>query len=347
MSATERTHDGGVPGSGVPDARGLAGTALPGMRRPLPRLVLGTMTFGDTADLDTARAMVDLALDAGVTSIDTANGYAGGRSEEMLGELLRGRWDEVTVATKAGIFAGDAGGLPLLSRKGMRSSLEASLCRLGTERVDLFYLHQPDRSVPLTEVAQGLADLVDAGLVDAVGVSNFAAWQVADLEVACDAAGAPRPVVAQQLYNLVARRIEAEYVEFARTHSLATIVYNPLGGGLLTGRHTFEEAPGEGRFGSSALSTMYRERYWNRAVFDAVAGLGDIAAGAGIGLPELSLRWLLSQPVVDAVLLGGSKPAQLRANIEAATRGPLPDDVLQACSEVGRALAGPMPAYNR
>ena len=322
-------------------------TTVPGLPSALPQLVLGTMTFGDTADAATARAMVDVALEAGVTSLDTANGYAATRTEEILGEVLAGRRDQVSLATKAGIYPGDSGGRPLLSRDGMRSSLEASLRRLRTDHVDLFYLHQPDRSVPLEETAEALGELVSQGLARAVGVSNFAAWQIADLTVACERVGAPRPVVAQQLYNLVARRIEDEYAEFATTHALATVVYNPLGGGLLTGRHTFDADPGEGRFGSSALSGMYRDRYWNRSLFEAVDALSTIASEAGLGLPELSLRWLLSRPVVTAVLLGGSKVDQLRANIAAAERGPLPPDVVAACDEVGATLAGPMPAYNR
>ncbi|WP_427892382.1 aldo/keto reductase [Kribbella sp. GL6] len=311
------------------------------------KLVLGTMTFGDTVELDRAREILDVALGNGVTAIDTANGYAGGRSEEMLGELLRGRRDEVTIATKAGIYPGDANGEPLLSAKALRSSVEASLRRLGTDRVDLFYLHQPDRSVPIEETAGALAALVQDGLIGEIGVSNYAAWQITDVADACAAAGAPRPVVAQQLYNLVARRIEAEYVEYAATHDVRTIVYNPLGGGLLTGRHSFGDSPGEGRFGSSALSQMYRERYWNQALFEAVSSLATIASDAGLTLPELSLRWLLSREVVDGVLLGGSKPEQLLSNIASARRGPLPADVLEACAEVGRVLSGPMPAYNR
>ena len=325
----------------------MSGTELPGLDTALPRLVLGTMTFGDTADAATSRAMVDAALDAGISWLDTANGYAGTRTESILGEVLAGRRDRVSLATKAGIYPGDAGGEPLLSRKGIRSSLEASLRRLDTDHVDLFYLHQPDRSVTVEETAEALADIVSAGMAKAVGVSNFAAWQIADLAAACDQVGAPRPVVAQQLYNLVARRVEDEYAEFATTHGLATIVYNPLGGGLLTGRHSFDDAPGEGRFGSSALSSMYRDRYWNRSLFDAVDALATIASDAGLGLPELALRWLLSRPLVNAVLLGGSKPDQLRANLAAAGRGPLSPDVVAACDEVGATLAGPMPAYNR
>ena len=320
---------------------------LPGLDRPLSRLVLGTMTFGDTVDLDTARTMVDTALEAGITSIDTANGYAGGRSEEMLGEILADRRDAATIATKAGIYAGDAGEAPLLSPAGLRSSLEASLRRLRTDHVDVYYLHQPDRSVPIEETVTALGELIKEGKVRSIGVSNFSAWQIGDVFAACDALGTPRPILAQQLYNLVARRIEAEYAEFATTKGLATIVYNPLGGGLLTGRHTFAESPTEGRFGSSALSSMYKDRYWNAETFAVIEALGAIASEAGITLPELSLRWLLSKPVVSSVLLGGSKPHQLEANITAAQAGPLPPEVVAACDEAGLALAGSMPGYNR
>lgn len=320
---------------------------LPGVERPLSQLVLGTMTFGDTVDLETARTMVDTALEAGITSLDTANGYAAGRSEEMLGEILTGRRDAATLATKAGIYPGDAGGEPLLSAAGLRASLEASLRRLRTDHVDIYYLHMPDRSVPIDETVSALGEFVKEGKVRAIGVSNFSAWQIGDVVTACDALGAPRPVLAQQLYNLVARRIEAEYVEFATTKGLATIVYNPLGGGLLTGRHSFTQSPGEGRFGTSSLSTMYKDRYWNAETFAVIEALGAIATDAGITLPELSLRWLLSKPVVSSVLLGGSKPHQLEANITAAQAGPLPDDVLTACDEAGLAVAGSMPGYNR
>lgn len=320
---------------------------LPGVERPLSQLVLGTMTFGDTVDLETARTMVDTALEAGITSLDTANGYAAGRSEEMLGEILAGRRDAATLATKAGIYPGDAGGEPLLSAAGLRASLEASLRRLRSDHVDIYYLHMPDRSVPIDETVSALGEFVKEGKVRAIGVSNFSAWQIGDVFAACDALGAPRPVLAQQLYNLVARRIEAEYVEFATTKGLGTIVYNPLGGGLLTGRHTFTQSPGEGRFGTSALSSMYKDRYWNAETFAVIEALGAIATEAGITLPELSLRWLLSKPVVSSVLLGGSKPHQLEANITAAQAGPLPDDVLAACDEAGLAIAGSMPGYNR
>ncbi|WP_346158571.1 aldo/keto reductase, partial [Nonomuraea recticatena] len=158
--------------------------------------------------------------------------------------------------------------------------------------------------------------------------------------------GCPRPVVAQQLYNLVARKVEAEYLEVARVSGLATMVYNPLGGGMLTGRHSPEGAGG-GRFGDSRLAAMYRERYWRDDLFAAVSRLAGIAEGTGLSLAELALRWLVTSPDVGALLLGGSKVEHLRQNAAAVAAGPLPADVVAACEEVGAELHGPMPAYNR
>ncbi len=187
-----------------------APTALtvPGAPVPMSRLVLGTMTFGDTVDAEGAAAMLDAALDAGITGVDTANGYAGGTTETILGPLLATRRDRLVLATKAGIPHPDAGDAAPLSAVGLRAALEGSLRRLGVDRVDLFYLHQPDRATPLTETLRAVKDAMDRGEVGALGVSNFAAWQIAELNAAADAVGCPRPVVAQQLYNLLARRLE-------------------------------------------------------------------------------------------------------------------------------------------
>lgn len=326
------------------------GVALPGIPVPLSRLVLGTMTFGDTVDRAGAAAMLDTALDAGVTGVDTANAYAGGTTETILAELLPGRRDRIVLATKAGMPHPDAGDHSPLSARGMRAALEGSLRRLGTDHVDLFYLHQPDRSTPLEETLGTVAEFVAEGKIRALGVSNYAAWQIAEITHTAERVGAPRPVVAQQLYNLLARRIEEEYMEYAAyaaTSGLRTMVYNPLGGGLLTGRHTCEEQPESGRFGDSRVAAMYRQRYWDAGLFEAVRTLSGIAEEAGIPLVDLSLRWLLGRDGVDALLLGGSRVEHLRANLAAATAGPLPADVTAACDEVGAKLRGPMPAYNR
>ncbi|MFE2035200.1 aldo/keto reductase [Streptomyces scopuliridis] len=323
------------------------GIHLPQLPVPLSRLVLGTMTFGDTVDRAGAAAMLDTALDAGITGVDTANGYAGGESERILADLLPGRRDRIVLATKAGIPHPDQGEHAPLSAAGMRAALEGSLKRLGTDRVDLFYLHQPDRATPLAETLAAVAEFVAEGKILALGVSNHAAWQIAELVRTAGEVGAPRPVVAQQLHNLLARRLEEEYVEYAAVTGLRTMVYNPLGGGLLTGRHTFDRTPESGRFGDSKLASMYRQRYWDERLFAAVGRLTAIAGEAGIPLTELALRWLLDRPSTDALLLGGSRTEHLRANIAAAQAGPLPAGVSAACDEVGAVLRGPMPAYNR
>lgn len=320
---------------------------LPGVPTAMSTLVLGTMTFGDTVDLPTARRMVDICLDAGITALDTANGYAGTRSEEMLAGIIAGRRDRINLATKAGSYPGDAGDAPLLSEPGLRRSLDASLVRLGVDVIDVYYLHQPDRSVAIDETLGAIAGLVADGKIRAYGVSNYSAWQIADITALAAAGDLAPPALAQQLYNLVARRLEDEYVEFALSRGVNTIVYNPLGGGLLTGRHHLGEPPEAGRFGTSAVAAMYRDRYWNEATFEAVERLSAIAAGASVSLPALALRWLLSKPVVSAVLLGGSKVEQLEENIAAAAIGPLPDDVAAACDAATAPLRGSMPAYNR
>ncbi|RNL84256.1 aldo/keto reductase [Halostreptopolyspora alba] len=325
----------------------MAPVELPGVDLPLSRAVLGTMTFADTATASEAAGMVDLALDSGVTTIDTANVYVGGGSEELLGQLLPRRRDRVVLATKAGIPHPDAGENAPLSAAGLRASLEGSLARLGTERVDLLYLHQPDRDTPLSETLGTVAELVEEGKVAALGVSNFAAWQIAEVNHVADSVGAPRPVVAQQLYNLLARRIEEEYTEFAATRGLLTMAYNPLAGGMLTGRHSYDHTPSSGRFGDARVAGMYRQRYWDPALFDAVNTLARVADEAGLSLTDLSLRWLLSKPATGALLLGSSRVEHLRDNLAAVAAGPLPAETVAACDEVGASLRGPMPAYNR
>jgi aryl-alcohol dehydrogenase-like predicted oxidoreductase len=310
-------------------------------------LVLGTMTFGDTVDAAGAASMLDAALDAGITHVDTANGYAGGETERILAGLLKGRRDRITLATKAGIPHPDAGDHAPLSAPGLRASIAGSLRRLETDHVELFYLHQPDRATPLAETLSTVAELMADGTIGALGVSNFAAWQIAEINHLADGLGMARPVVAQQLYNLLARRIEEEYAEFADVTGLVTMVYNPLGGGLLTGKHSFDSAPAGGRFGGSRVAEMYRQRYWNTAIFEAVEQLSAIAEKAGVPLTELALRWLVSTPAAGPLLLGGSRVEHLQANIAAVAKGALDRDVMEACDDVGAALRGPMPNYNR
>ena len=201
--------------------------------------------------------------------------------------------------------------------------------------------------MPLRDTLATVAEFVAEGKVRALGVSNYAAWQIAEINHLADEVGAPRPIVAQQVYNLIARRIEDEYAEFAAVTGLVTMVYNPLGGGLLTGKHTFDADPAEGRFGDSRLAAMYKQRYWNAAVFDAIGDLATLAEKAGIPMTELALRWLVSKPAAGPILLGGSKVGHLQANIDAIAAGPLDADLVAECDDVGAAVRGAMPNYNR
>ncbi|MCA5924604.1 aldo/keto reductase [Curtobacterium oceanosedimentum] len=315
--------------------------------RRLAPAVLGTMTFGDSVDEPTAAEMVDRFLAAGGTGIDTANGYAGGRSEEILGSVLAGRRDDVVLATKVGIPNPDAEGAAPLSAEAIDRCVRASLRRLRTDHVDVLYLHQPDRSTPAEETLAAVRTLVESGSVGAWGISNFSAWQIAELGHTATALGLDAPVLGQQVYSVIATRIDDEYAEYAGSTGLGTVVYNPLGGGLLTGKHRPEEQPAAGRFGSSPLAGMYRSRYWNDEVFAAVEQLRSIAEGSGIPMAELALRWTFGRPVVDAVLVGGSRLANIEANLTALAAGALPDDVQQAVDDVSAALRGPMPGYNR
>jgi aryl-alcohol dehydrogenase-like predicted oxidoreductase len=312
----------------------------------LAPIVLGTMTFGDTTDEATAVDIVSAALDAGVTWIDTANVYVAGRSEEILGRALKGR-EGLTLATKVGQPHPEVGTESLLSRTLVRRAVEGSLRRLQREHVEILYLHTPDRSTPIRETLAEIAELAAEGKVGALGISNYSAWQTAEVQAAAREVGAPAVTVGQQMYNLVARRIEEEYQEYALTTQLPTMIYNPLAGGLLTGRYRFDQDASDGRFASARNAQQYRDRYWDRRLFDAVERLTAIADEAGIPLLELALRWTISRPVVQSVLLGGSRVSHVVANIEALRRGPLEPRLVEAAAEVGDELRGPMPAYNR
>ncbi|WP_046469673.1 aldo/keto reductase [Allosalinactinospora lopnorensis] len=317
---------------------------VPGTDLTISRAVFGTMTFGSQVEEDDADRMVGQCLEAGITTFDTANSYNKGASEEILGRVLRRRGDDVIVSTKVGNQITDGPDFRGLSADAVRKAADASLRRLGRDHIDIYYLHMPDWDTPMEETHEALAGLVEAGKVRHVGQSNYAAWQITEMHALARRNGWPVPAVSQPMYNLLARRIEEEYLAASTYLGLFNITYNPLAGGLLTGKHRREQDPEEGtRFAKS----LYRRRYWNEAQFAAVERLRGIAADADMSLIELAFRWLLAQPRVGAVLLGASSPAQLAANLDA-WDGPPPDvGTLQRCDDVWRDLRGPAPAYNR
>ena len=319
----------------------LLGTGL-----DVSNVCLGTMTFGSQVTEAGAARMVDYALDRGVNFFDTANVYNDGLSEEITGRALGARRSRVVLATKVRGIMGDGddsyGGL---SRAAVRRAIEASLRRLGTDYIDIYYLHMPDREVPIEDTLQVMDELRREGKIRWIGTSNYAAWQMAEMDSQMRRAGSAPPKVAQPMYNVLARGIEQEYLEFASRFGVSNVCYNPLAGGLLTGKQSLEGGPIPGtRFDGNQ---MYLDRFWHRAYFRAVNALKQLAKGHGISLTELSLRWVCNRPEVQSVILGASKQEHLVQNIDASQRDRLPEDALKACDKVWRELRGPTPQYNR
>lgn len=317
---------------------------LAGTGRTTGRIVFGTMTFGAQADEAQSAEMVNLCREAGITFFDTSNNYAGGAGEEILGRIIKPFRDEVLVSTKGGSHVGqDDASLAGLGRKALTSAVDGSLGRLGIDTIDVYYLHRPDRSTPIEETLETLADLVAAGKIRQVGQSNFSAWQITEMVHVARANGWPEVLVSQPMLNLLGRRVEAEYVECSARLDLTDITYNPLAGGLLTGKHKPDAEVAGTRF----ANPMYRDRYWNAENFAAVEQLKQIAGEAGLTLIELAYRFVLSHEMTDGMLLGASSPDQLRANLAAVDGPPLSPDVREACDEVWAGLRGVAPDYNR
>lgn len=308
------------------------------------RAVLGTMTFGNQVDQSQAAAMVDYALDQGVNFIDTANVYNGGESERMLGNILKGRRKQVVLATKVGLKMGDAPEESGLSPRAIKKQIDESLRRLQTDYVDLYYLHQPDPHVAVGESLIAMHELVQCGKVRHIGASNYAAWQVVEMLWIAERNRLTPPTVAQPMYNLLARGIEQEFLPMCRGTGTAVVAYNPLAGGLLTGKHAARSPVPGSRFDTS---TVYRERYWHAANFQALEQLQALADRWGRSVVGLALGWLWDQPLIDGIILGASSLAQLQDNLNVLGEGNLSDEARGECDRIWNTLRGVAPKYNR
>lgn len=318
---------------------------LPKTGLKVSRVSFGTMTFGAQTDEATAHRIIDRCLDAGINFIDTANVYNRGAAETITGKILKGRRDKVILATKVCNKMGDAPDDVGLSRAAMRKAIDASLNRLGTDYVDLYYLHLPDYSTPIEETVETMEELVRAGKVRFPAISNYAAWQVTEVLCLCEKRGYRPYYISQPMYNLIARGIEDEYLPFCQRFGVAVVPYNPLAGGLLTGKHSRQSGPTPGtRFDGNK---MYLDRYWHDDDFAAVEELRTIAADAGKTLVELAFQWLLSRPLVDSIILGASRLEQLEENLKAIEGGTLDPATLTRCDAVWKRLRGITPKYNR
>lgn len=310
-------------------------------------ICLGTMTFGNQSDETTSFAIMDVADRSGVNFFDTADVYPLGSAAEQVGatEEIVGRWlkerrarDRIVLASKCGGAMGSGPNDQGLSRKHIISACEASLRRLQTDYLDLYQVHWPDPTTPIEETLRALDDLVRSGKVRYIGCSNYPAWQLADALWTSSSAGLARFDCVQPRYNLLFRMIEDEILPLCRAHSVGVIVYNPLAGGMLTGRYrTMQEAAPDNRFGLERSGELYRRRYWHAAVFEAVTTLGDFVTTRGKSLTHVAISWALAQPGVTCAILGASKPDQLEESLRGVDLT-LDEEEARACDEVWYAL---------
>jgi aryl-alcohol dehydrogenase-like predicted oxidoreductase len=317
---------------------------LPHTSLAVSRVCFGTMTFGAQTDEATSIRMIDFCLDHGINFVDTANVYNKGASEEILGKALKGRRDRVVLASKVRGKMGERPEMNGLSRAAIRRAIDDSLRRLGTDYLDLYYLHLPDYATPIDESLAAMQELVSEGKVRQVANSNYSGWQVTEMLWMAKEKGYQPAVVTQPMYNLLARGIEQEYLPMCQRFGVSTVVYNPLAGGLLTGKQK-RDAPIAGtRFDKNQ---MYLDRYWHGQTFDAVEKLQAIANRAGRTLLSLALNWVYRHTSADCVILGASKMEHLEQNLAALDDGPLIRETLDACDQVWAELRGPTPKYNR
>jgi aryl-alcohol dehydrogenase-like predicted oxidoreductase len=288
---------------------------------------LGCNNFGTRLDLAGTKAVIDAAIDVGVTLLDTADIYGKGASEELIGQALEGRRDQVVIATKWGNQNSDMGYGPsagaLGGRAYIRRAVEASLTRLRTDHIDLYQLHTPDPSTPIEETLAALTELVAEGKVRYVGSSNFAGWQIADAEHIARQNGFVRFISAQNHYSLLERETETEIVPASQAFGIGQLPFFPLANGLLTGKVRRDTgAPADSRLAG-------RDAYLTEDKFDRVEALEKWGAEHGHTLLEIAIAGLLAQPTVASVIAGATKPEQVRANAAAAEWIPTSEELAE------------------
>ena len=311
------------------------------------KVILGTMTFGDQADEKTAEKMLNLFVERGGVEVDTAFKYAEGRTEEILGKIITPALREkVRIATKANP-ASEAGFKP----EGVIKQLEISLKRMNCDYADLLYLHFPDLSIPIEITLEACQKLFEQGKIKSLGLSNYAAWQVVDIRHICKNNGWVQPVVYQGMYNALTRDVDRELMPALRATGMSFYAYNPLAGGLLTGKHIPKEAPPQDtRF---TVMPFYQDRYWKDTYFHAIDAAKKACEKEGLSMTEGAFRWLKHHSKLDGgqndgIIIGASKMEQLEMNLSIAFEGgPLPESVGGAFDEAWEAARPVCPRYFR
>lgn len=306
-------------------------------------LILGTMTFGESVFSPDVERFVNAFLDAGYSELDTAYVYNEGNCERLLGEVLPKLDRPFRIATKvnpriSGRLDGEAA----------RTQLNESLKRMKLQSVDTVFLHFPDPATPVISVLEAMEDLHQQGKYRELGLSNFPAWMVAEAWQICDSRGWIKPTVFEGVYNPLSRRAEEELNDCLNHYEMRFYAYNPMCGGLLTGKYaSFEEAPSDGRF---THRPNYQGRYWKKSFFDAVSVIKAAADRNGITTIEATYRWLAYHSMLDgergdAILIGASKLNHLRQNMETVKAGPLPEELVNAFEQAWTITKGESPKY--
>ncbi len=309
-------------------------------------IILGTMTFGPQVNEATAEIMVNSFLDDGHHEIDTAYVYNDGVSEEILGNVLKNKsTDKYSIATKVNPRVTGK-----LDAQAINRQLAESLDRLSRKSVDILYLHFPDPNTPLETTLKACADLYEKGMFKELGLSNFPAWLVVDVWHICRKNRWPIPTVYQGMYNGLSRKTEDELFPALKQFGLRFYAYNPLAGGILTGKYkNFEEDPSPGRF---TYRPNYRERYWKKSFFDAMNNLVSICETGEIALAEAAYRWLayhskLNGDNGDGIIIGASSVNQLQQNLNSIKKGPLPDHTVAGFNKAWEETKSDSPDYFR
>ncbi|CAM9475110.1 unnamed protein product, partial [Sphacelaria rigidula] len=309
--------------------------------------VLGTMSIPGQLDIAGARESLEYFLDAGFDMVDSAIIYQGGKTEMALGEI---GMEKFRVAAKANpwykdpethdFFQPTHGLRPDLVKEQLRHSLKT----LGIKSVDLFYLHAPDHNSPIVDTLRAVHELRVEGMFKDWGVSNYSAWETVDIWHICKAHGWQPPSVYQGMYNAITREVERELLPALKHLGMKFYAYNPLAGGILTGKHSFEKPPSEGRFdGSTLWGSIYKGRYWHKTIFDAIDKLKELCAKHGTTMVSASIRWMnhhsaLSGECRDAVIICGSSVSQLKADIDACVdQTPLPQEMVEGFDQAWEA----------
>lgn len=309
---------------------------------------LGTMTFGNQIDEAESIKLMKYAMESGVNFIDTADSYVDGRTEEIVGKGIKGERHSVVLATKVGSWksgpsVNDVG----LSRKHIMQEIEESLRRLGTDYVDIYYAHIPDEGTPIDETLRAFDDLISQGKVRHIGCSNFCAWELCKALWMSDRHNLARFECIQPPYNLLTRSIEDELLSLCASEKVGVCVFNPLAGGLLTGKHDpAKTPPKDTRFENVILGKIYSARYWLDDNFKAVARLKEVAQKPGRSMAQFALAWILNNETITSVICGVNSIKQLGENLGAAELK-LTKDEFAVCDEVWHQFRPPRFFYGQ